>query len=313
MKKYVFSIVLSFLIFQINNAQKRETFYLQDGEKESNYYIIIEPNNDIKTILLVLPGYGYSPEMFLEEINLDELTPDKNILLVVATPKGKYTTYLENESIKMIDEIVGDVIKRKSIKSKMDLVVGGFSIGGNGAMLYSQFIVKKLSMNKVELKGLFVVDSPIDLERFWYSAKNTVKRNYHPGAVKEAEQFIGFMTQYLNGSPENDRSNYLNTSPFISTDKKGGNAIVLKNTPIKLFTEPDETWWKQNRGAEYEDLNAIDLDRFTALLKSFSNTQIELIKTENKGYRKDGRRHPHSWSIVDEDGLIKWIKNISPN
>jgi hypothetical protein len=37
------------------------------------------------------------------------------------------------------------------------------------------------------------------------------------------------------------------------------------------------------------------------------NKKIELIKTENKGYRNDGNRHPHSWSIVEVDDLLRWI------
>jgi hypothetical protein len=43
------------------------------------------------------------------------------------------------------------------------------------------------------------------------------------------------------------------------------------------------------------------------LLKKSNFKQVEYISTENKGYRANGDRHPHSWSIVDKDKLVEWI------
>ena len=37
--------------------------------------------------------------------------------------------------------------------------------------------------------------------------------------------------------------------------------------------------------------------------------KVEYIPTENMGFRANGERHPHSWSIIDKVGLIKWILN----
>lgn len=54
-----------------------------------------------------------------------------------------------------------------------------------------------------------------------------------------------------------------------------------------MYTEPDTLWWKENRMAGYEKL------------KENHFTDIEYIPTKNKGYRTNGERHPHSWSIVD--------------
>jgi hypothetical protein len=42
-------------------------------------------------------------------------------------------------------------------------------------------------------------------------------------------------------------------------------------------------------------------------LKKDGFKHVELITTENKGYRANGQRHPHSWSIVDGKDLIKWM------
>ncbi|MDX6747060.1 hypothetical protein SHK09_09685 [Polaribacter sp. PL03] len=43
------------------------------------------------------------------------------------------------------------------------------------------------------------------------------------------------------------------------------------------------------------------------LALEFGGDNIKLINTKNRGYRANGERHPHSWSIVDEKDLINWI------
>ena len=60
----------------------------------------------------------------------------------------------------------------------------------------------------------------------------------------------------------------------------------------------------------YEDQNVYDQDRMIQRLREIGNQHVEQIKSTNKGYRKDGKRHPHSWSIVDERELTEWIIKI---
>ena len=82
----------------------------------------------------------------------------------------------------------------------------------------------------------------------------------------------------------------------------------MKNLKIRFYTEPDLKWWKENRKNDFEDLNAFYIEKLADKLKSeFGNTNVELIKTENRGYRANGERHPHSWSIVNEKDLINWM------
>ena len=49
---------------------------------------------------------------------------------------------------------------------------------------------------------------------------------------------------------------------------------------------------------------------FNKELNQLGNLKANLILTQNKGFRKpDNNRHPHSWSIVDNDELIVWLLN----
>ena len=69
-------------------------------------------------------------------------------------------------------------------------------------------------------------------------------------------------------------------------------------------------WWIANRGKDYYDMNSIDAAALVNALKINGHNEAELMLTEDKGYRAEGQRHPHSWSIVDEGEMIKWFLSI---
>ena len=81
----------------------------------------------------------------------------------------------------------------------------------------------------------------------------------------------------------------------------------LKNSKVRFYTEPDSLWWKENRLTDFEGTNAYAIEQIAKDLKAKNWEQFELIETKNKGYRSNGERHPHSWSIVDMYELIEWI------
>jgi uncharacterized protein (DUF1810 family) len=62
-----------------------------------------------------------------------------------------------------------------------------------------------------------------------------------------------------------------------------------------------------NRKVDYYSMNALDAAALILQLQLLGNRQAELITTQRRGVRPDGVRHPHSWSIVDEDELKAWI------
>ena len=54
-------------------------------------------------------------------------------------------------------------------------------------------------------------------------------------------------------------------------------------------------------------MNAYYIRKLSQSLKESGFSQVDYIPTKNRGYRDNGDRHPHSWSIIDKDDLIKWI------
>ena len=76
---------------------------------------------------------------------------------------------------------------------------------------------------------------------------------------------------------------------------------------MRLYAEPDLNWWKENRNADPDQINAYYLKKLSEKLKNSGFKQVNYITTQHKGYRANGSRHPHSWSIVDKTELLEWI------
>jgi len=90
----------------------------------------------------------------------------------------------------------------------------------------------------------------------------------------------------------------------------GGNARWLKNTPIRIYVEPAigrrlEHWDRDVYGCNITDATAL-----LNVLRLLGNKDAELITTSDRGYRPDGSRNPHSWSIVDETELVTWLRKF---
>ncbi|MEZ5040542.1 MAG: hypothetical protein R2828_11630 [Saprospiraceae bacterium] len=92
------------------------------------------------------------------------------------------------------------------------------------------------------------------------------------------------------------------------TEEKTGQLVLTPSISVPF--ENDVQWWMENRGKDYYGMNAIDAAALINALRLQGNDKAELILTQNKGYRPDGTRHPHSWSIVDEQELVDWFAGL---
>ncbi|MNR47412.1 hypothetical protein D3C85_1665090 [compost metagenome] len=78
--------------------------------------------------------------------------------------------------------------------------------------------------------------------------------------------------------------------------------------PLRIYSEPDIDWWMKERNADLTNMNVTDCSAMINELNRLGNQQAVLITTQNKGFRKpDHKRHPHSWSIVENQELIQWL------
>ncbi|MBL7955943.1 MAG: hypothetical protein JNJ91_12960 [Flavobacteriales bacterium] len=183
--------------------------------------------------------------------------------------------------------------------------IGGFSSGGNVSVLLAKELVHAPRPG-IGLKGVFAVDSPLDLVLLYECALRDLAKSSFPEYKDEARYIQAFLDSTL-GSPTDSMANYERSAPLLNSS---ASVAPLKDLPVRFYTEPDTAWWRTNRDDSYEELNAFAMKRIHDTLVAVGNARAEYIATEGRGMQH-GNRHPHAWSIVEERELVRWIMDLS--
>lgn len=276
------------------------------SDKESNPktiavdYELVKAKNQ-KALLILFPCFPCDSENTKAEFKIIDIAIKNNISVLMMN--FNQHLYLEKGEKEKLAKQLNSILKEENLKSE-NIFIGGFSSGGNVSFLLGNYLVQ--TKNKIQPKGLFLIDSPIDLLELYKTSKKNIQKNVASESVEEAKWIVSEFDNIF-GEPSKGISKYEENSPFTFQSKSIQNISSLKDVKLRLYTEPDTIWWKENRANEYEDLNAYSIEKLAEELKKQKFDKTELIKTSNKGYRSNGNRHPHSWSIVDEKDLVKWI------
>jgi len=307
MTKFLF-ILLNFLIFTIScNAQttkslKIEKVYLDKTNTTKNLYTIIYPPKlPWKGYLFLVPGFGETAENVLQQTNLPNQLAQKGILTIIPTfQDGVLSFGVDSLSQQTFENILKDVTsKHKLIDQKF--YIGGFSIGGSCAIKYSENATIKPT-------AIFAIDPPLDFERFYNSAKRDVRLSKDNEANQENIYMIDRLEKETGGTPITNLNEYYKLSPYSFSDINQTAIKKLINIPLKIYTEPDVDWWLKERNSDLTNMNATECSAMINELQRLGNSNAKLVITQNKGYRKpNNNRHPHSWSIVDNEELINWL------
>lgn len=303
-KFLVISLMIAVLV-SCKNTKKENTESASKQEFQeitTDYYELSKPTKKIKGVLVLFPGFPHKAEDTKRELKVIDIAKQNSIAVVYMNYNQKL--WLEKEE----KQELADQLQNIFFDNKLPLnkvYIGGYSSGGNVALLVSSFLNKNKNF-KFKPKGVFIVDSPIDLVALYRSSEKNLERNFSEVSVTESTFIIETLEKQL-GNPIDSISKYQEYAVYTSETKNIHNLKDLKNTKIRLYTEPDTIWWKENRMADFDQLNSFYIERLFRNLKESGFNQVEYFKTENKGYRANGERHPHSWSIIDKEELIKWM------
>ena len=300
------------LTSQFLMGQTSEYVYRNDQDSTYNCYLTVLPDS-AEIIGLIVRDFSSLPEKHRKSpYTWSELALDAGLAIVyTVTSNYPVELYYDDTGPIILDQIINEVVTHHSIP-KNNIFIGGISASGTRALRFAQFCSQEKSKFGTKVKGVFSVDSPLDIERLSYSAY-THSHHFKAGMLEEAQLVMKEFPKRLGCSPYENSEKYRNSSVFSYLDSLGGNAPYYKNLSLLFFHEPDIDWWINERGATYFDINSFDISGFVNQLRLFGNEDVELITTTNKGYDRMGNRKCHSWTIVDEDYLIHWIlKRVSP-
>ena len=295
-----------FTLFILTNSfgQKIEKVFLDKTDSNKNCYTIIYPPKLPWTgYIFILPGFGQTAEEVFEQTDLPKLTTKRGLLTIIPTfQDGVLSFGIDSLNQKSFDAIIFDV-RQKHKLIDLNYYVGGFSLGGSAAIKYAENAIKKPL-------AVFAIDPPLDLERYYNSSKREVRLSVNKTPDEERVYMIERIEKEMKGTPENALTNYYKTSPYSFTDTTQTAIKKIIKLPLRIYSEPDINWWLKENEVDFTGMNVSECSAMINELNRLGNTKAELIITENKGYRKpDNRKHPHSWSIIDNNELIEWLLN----
>ncbi len=230
-------------------------------------------------------------------------TAAANGIAVLMLNFNRHILMSEAEQQVVIGTIAG-AVKEHGVDAS-NTVIGGFSSGGNVSVLLAKALLRSAEP-PLQLKGMFAVDSPLDLVHLYECSKRDLTKTSFPEYEGEARYVLALLDSTL-GSPTDSLSNYERAAPLLNSS---ASVAPMKDLPIRFYTEPDTAWWRANRDDRYEELNAYSMKRIHNTLVAAGNARAEYITTEGRGVQH-GKRHPHAWSIVDERELVRWIRDLS--
>ncbi len=299
MFRYI-TIILSFLLISCN--LKKEIDNAVEEINGESFQLFKSKNQ--KAILILFPGFGGGgAENTKNEFKILKKASENNVsVLLMDFDHHVFLKEIEKNSLKKKLE---SIFEENQLNSK-NVCIGGFSAGGNVSLILSNYLYE--SKSKIVPKEVFIVDSPIDLLKIYQVSEKNIRLNSNEETIEESKWIIENFNKDF-GDPKAGIRNYELNSPFTFKTLDVHNVSALKNIKIRFYTEPDIEWWKEHNGNEYEDLNAFSISKIAEVMKKQNFANVEVIKTKNKGFRANGNRHPHSWSIVDVDNLINWMLN----
>jgi hypothetical protein len=285
-----------------NQKIKFETFYLNKNIKNKNYYTVFIPKDlDLKGYVFLLPGFGETSENVLEQTDLPVLLAENGFLTVIPTLQDGVLSFGIDEISQKAFLRISQHVKQKYNLEKLPYYIGGFSIGGSTAIKFSE-------ETEYKPRAVFAIDPPLDFERFYLSCEREVRLAGNSIPDEERVYMIDRLNKEMGGSPKRVLQNYYKTSPYSFTDISQTAVKKMKNVPLRIYSELDINWYIKDRQEDFTGLNITECSAMINELNRLGNNKASLITTQNKGFRKpNNEKQPHSWSIVDNEELIKWL------
>ena len=303
-----FSVFFAFIfLWKFSIGQKVETVYLNPSDSSSNLYVIIYPAKlPWKGYAFFIPGMFQKAKDVLTQTDLPKYAAQQGILTIIPTFKTGIASFgIDTATQSSLLEMLNHVSDRHKVRD-LKFYIGGFSIGGSCALKYAELA---LSNNyAIKPSAVFAIDSPLDFERGYKNMlRETKLPNSSEDALAESNYILKRSQKEFGGTPYDNLESYHQLSPYSFNDTTQHAIKPLVDLPIRLYAEPDVLWWIEE-GVDYSLMNAFDFAAMTNELKRMGSSKVQLIMTQDKGFRKPGnQRHPHSWSIAEPTGLVKWL------
>lgn len=303
---------ISFAIFVLSSiqcfSQKIEYSFTTPSDTTRNYYVTVFPQGKIKGSIILLPGFGELPSETLKDWDFYKYASEAGYLTIIPALGDWSFFYIDDFSHNKLIQFINEVFKKYNLNEE-SFFIGGFSLGGTMTMQYAERAYAVNSKLKKPV-AVFAIDPPLDIERLYNCMSTTNRPKKNPISVQEDSYITNRIQQEFKTNPKTNPEFFYKVSPYAQSDTTHSSLKTLLTVPIRIYNEPDINWYIENRNIDFSCINSIDSSAMINWLRYLGNTKAELIVTSGKGYRiSNKKRHPHSWTIADAQGLITWINN----
>jgi len=295
---YHFLLITSYLLGCIERIPDTKIGGVKTDSKFE--YLLCMPENPAKGLVVLFPSFGSSKQSTLIETELDEFGAEANFAVLIIGLNHSFS--LTEKKFKELSCFIHKILENNSIPDK--IVMGGLSVGGNLALKYGIFAKKQNLVNPVPTH-LFVIDSPVDLFGLYKNQLTAKRINHNPQTFEEAVFIIDYL-EYELGKCKLTLNDFKNYSPYLVDAKENSQLEYLRDYKISFYVDPDESWYMENMGLELKSTNSNQIKSMVQALSEI-NKNIRLINSLGKGFKANGTRHPHSWSILDGKEFYEWI------
>lgn len=303
--------LLIFAVFSLTGfAQKSETVYITKGDSLQNYYRVLIPEISSKGLLVILGGFCTTPDEVMLETKLPQAAAEAGYTVIIPYLIDDCSTIdTKNLYQARLETLIPEIIKRYNIPEGK-FIIGGQSLGGHRALYYTEQAYKLNTTKIIKPTAVFGVDPPLNMKRLWNSFTYGVRVNFSEVSVGEGKEMLRRFNIMYGGSPSQNPEKYEQASSFYPEAKDGGNAKYLRTVPVRLYCDPDINWIIENKRGSYETMNATDLSGCISQLKLLGNKNAEFVNCLGKGFKPDGSRHPHYFSMLNPEEFIVWASKI---
>lgn len=307
--KQVWLLFLLCIFYNKCIAQKSELVYRDNKDSMQNYYLTLIPDSASKGLLVIIGGFCATPFNVMSETKLPVTACKAGYTVVIPCLYTCDSIQVNKIAQNRLISLIPELINKYNIPANK-FIIGGQSMGGHQALFYTEQAFKQNTKNIIKPNAVFGVDPPLNMKRLWNSFSYNVKINFSEISAGEGKEQLRRFQIIFGGSPTQFPKRYREASSFYPEAEDGGNAKYLKNIPVRLYCDPDINWVIDNRRGTAEFMNMADLTGCISQLKILGNTNAELVNCLGKGFKPDGSRHPHYFSMLDADECINWINKL---
>lgn len=300
----------SITLVQVAQERESESIELMPGlsvPAQSPGYTLIIPENPVGMAVAFHAGRDTTHPGF--EMRLYTQAVKRSIAMMYVTTGNHFEFLFDESPYFQLAAYIQQALDTLGLANDRLLFLG-MSLAGTRAMKFGKWCLEDKAPSGLRPSAIAICDAPLDFIRFWTDGAIAMKYQTNPTSTSEASWVNYQLEQNLGGTPEDYPERYRDYSPYVPGMELESKLATFSSIALRAYSEPDIHWWMNNRQKSYYGMNALDAAALIRDLRLINNERAELITTTEKGYHPDGKRHPHSWSIVDNGELMDWFVGV---